>query len=185
MEKDAHLIFGEKFCQRFDIPEKYAIWAYAPDLGYYFGDELATFLHRFTLHGFKNANKCIELLRETDQSGYIFPYNTDNDKAIQVLVYSHSYLDLFNAPLLPSFPYRREYTSIPSQKSYYAKSAISYAIPGWDPWPDRDKLADRFEEILATFYSIDAFESSIILETELLPTHGFITKRILDLYGGD
>lgn len=179
-----HEMFVEKVCEKFDRPKKYINWGRGPDYGYWFSDFGNRVMHRFTLHGMKNIQSCIDLLREKDK----FEYDEEDDDLIRVAVASHSYLDLFNFWVVPSYPKSGDLKYIPEQKGYYLKSGFSHFFPErfQQPTPSQEEWGEAFEEILEWFDDLENL--MIYLEEEYYrqpDRKGCVTKKILDLYRGD
>jgi len=166
---EGHLIFADKVIERFDLPIDRE-WAMAPDYGVWFEEpEVNRYLHRFTLHGMNNVEKCIDVMR---QKGLI-EYHADRRKEIRALVVSHSFLDLFNGPVVPSYPSSIDFKFVFDQLSRYSDVALDDP-----PWLD-----ELLEEMVDEVDSLSDLEKKMIEEYEMLPwKKGELTERIVEHY---
>jgi len=166
---EGHLIFGEKVVEKFDLPIDTS-WALALDYGVWFeSHDINLYLHRLTLHGMDNVEKCMEVMRETG----LIEYDPEYREEIRTLVVSHSFLDLFNGPILPSYPSSTDFKFIFDQLGSYAKVALN----------DPPLLDELFEEIVDEADSLSDLEEMMIEEYEMLPwKKGKLTERILEHY---
>jgi len=173
MRTSGHLSFGTSFCNRFDIPIEYNYWAIAPDYGYFFEhDFIIPFTHRFTLHGYPNIEECFRLFKDNSD----FDYDSEFEYEIYALIMSHTYLDLFNAPIFPSYPKHREFKYLKNHKKFYIT-----------PWlSDPDNITDVFEEVIWEFDTVDSVINYFLDEYERLPNEKtFFTDKILEAYHND
>jgi len=176
-----HEKFAEKICEKFDKPKKYTVWALAPDHGFWLNTYRANRLgHRFTLHGFDNVNKAIELLKEKA----LFHYSAEDEDIIKTAVASHTFLDLFNFWVVPSYPNSSDFRGIKEQRKYYIKSGFSHFFPKsyQQPNPSKDEWVEVFDEILDEFDSIEELDKDMRYEFYKLPYKGFMIEKILKLY---
>jgi len=166
---EGHLIFGDKVIERFQIPIDRE-WAMAPDYGVWFEEpDVNRFLHRFTLHGMDNVEKCIDAVREKG----LIEYDADRRDEIRALVVSHSFLDLFNAPIVPSYSRSSDFKFVFDQLLSYTKVALD------DP-PGLDGL---FEKIVGESNSLVDLESRMRKEYEMAPwEEGELTEKIVEHY---
>lgn len=178
MEYLGHKTFGEEFCEHFDVPQEYYVWAYAPDWGYYLSHEHNVYLHRFTLHGFNNVQTCINLLKDKVH----FPYDDEYLDVINALVVSHTYLDLFNNYIVPSYPRSGTFKGLPEQRGYYLKVLLGY-IKGDVPKPSEQEYRNAFKKILNGFSDPWDIEWYMTEEFKGLPQNRTqITEILLDIY---
>jgi len=166
---EGHLIFGDKVIERFDLPIDRK-WAMAPDYGVWFEEpDVNKLLHRLTLHGMDNVEKCIDAVREKG----LIEYDTDRRDEIRALVVSHSFLDLFNAPIGPSYSRSWDFKFVFEQLLSYTKVALD------DP-PGLDGL---FGEIVGECNSLADLEKKMREEYEMAPWEkGELTDRIVEHY---
>jgi len=167
---EGHYVFADVVCEHFNIPERYKDWCAIPDMKYFSDDHYTwLLLHRWSLHGMPNIPTCIEQGKVT---GYA-PYSEKHRCAIETLVASHTYLDVFNGPVVPSYPNSFEFKYVDDLKWKYIK----------DPLNDPDGLREVFEDIVEPFVNIEDFKHHIIKEYDKLPKHsGKTTDAILELY---
>ena len=113
MDWKTHRMFGYMIADHFDMPVyDFIEYTILPDLRFYQDYFLKHVLfHRWTLHGPENIDAVIE---KGKKSKYV-KYNPEHDKYIRCLIMSHSYLDLFNFVLHPSYPGNYSFTYIRSQ----------------------------------------------------------------------
>jgi len=170
MLSSGHRCFGEVFCDKFGIPDKYKIWARAPDFGYWLKDRKWNYyLHRFTLHGYPNSFNCIKLFKNDDR----FPYDEDYCYEISVLVRSHTYLDLFNSFLVPSYPNSADFKYIKEQHKTYLEPMSD----------DPDNIKEIFEEVLDSFTGVSDLDVYFTNEFTRLPEEKtFFTEKIIEGY---
>lgn len=162
---EGHYIFGDVVCEHFNIPNKYRNWAAIPDMKYFSNNHYTwLLLHRWSLHGMPNIPICIEQGKQTA------PYEKEYEDIIELLVTSHTYLDVFNGPIVPSYPKSWEFKYIDDLKWKYIK----------DPLDDPDGLKEVFKDIMLSNPS--DLKHQLVKEYEKLPKHGDITEAILELY---
>lgn len=170
---EGHYIFGEVLCDHFDIPMDLHIWAKIPDAKIYKPDEFTRFLfHRWTLHGFSNVDTCI--IKGGSESNK-YEYKRKYDSEIRCMIISHTYLDLFNGPIVPSYPESRSINILPSHLFKYPLVALND--------PPEEKLKETFESIIGTYSSADELAKDLKKEYKMLPNiEEKITNRIKDIY---
>jgi len=173
MLSSGHRCFGEVFCDKYGIPDEYKIWARAPDFGYWLKDRNWNyFLHRLTLHGYPNAYNCIKLFKYDDR----FPFEEKYGYEISVLVRSHTYLDLFNGFLIPSYPNSKDFKYIKEQYRTYLKPMIE----------DPVNVKEIFEEALYKFDRVTDLDIYLTNEFNRLPEEKtFFTEKIIEGYKND
>lgn len=140
MNTEGHIEFGDVYTDLFNVPEDYRMWATAPDYGYWANNCIVNkALHRFTLHGAGNVFTCINKLKDNVK----FPYNTDDVglHTITNLVLSHTLLDMFNAPVFPSFPHSSSFLTWRPQYKEYAHPNSQ----------DPPRLGEVYTEMLDTY----------------------------------
>ena len=166
---EGHLIFGDKVIEKFDLTINKE-WARAPDYGVWFEEpDVNRYLHRFTLHGMENVVKCIDAIRENG----LIEYDAECRDKIRALVVSHSFLDLFNAPIVPSYSGSWDFKFVFEQLVSYTKVALD------DP-PGLDGL---FEEIVGESNSLVGLEKKMREEYEMAPWEmGELTQKIVEHY---
>ncbi len=166
---EGHLIFGDKVIEKFDLTIDRE-WAMAPDYGVWFEEpDVNRFLHRLTLHGMENVERCIDAIREKD----LIEYDADRRDEIRALVVSHSFLDLFNTPIVPSYSRSSDFKFVFDQLLSYTKVALD------DP-PGLDGL---FEKIVGESNSLVDLESRMRKEYEMAPwEEGELTEKIVEHY---
>jgi len=166
---EGHRIFGDKVIEKFDLPIDRE-WAVAPDYGVWFEDpDVNKFLHRFTLHGMGNVKKCIDVIREKG----LIDYDQEYESEIRALVVSHSFLDLFNAPILPSYPKSNDVKVVFKHILKYPKFGLN----------DPPGLGELFEEIVEESSSIFDLETKMRKEYKMLPwKKGELTEKIVEHY---
>jgi len=166
---EGHLIFGDKVIEKFDITINRE-WARAPDYGVWFEEpDVNKLLHRFTLHGMDNVEKCIDAIREKG----LIEYDKKYEDEIRALVVSHSFLDLFNAPIVPSYSRFWDFKFVFEQFLSYTKVALD------DP-PGLDGL---FEKIVDESRSLSDLEQKMREEYEMVPwKKGELTEKIVEHY---
>ncbi len=166
---EGHLIFGDKIIEKFDLTIDRQ-WAMAPDYGVWFEDrDVNLFLHRFTLHGMDNVEKCINVVREKG----LIEYDPDRREEIRTLVVSHSFLDLFNGIVVPSYPGSTDLKFVFDQVRRYRSFALD----------DPSGLDELFEEIVGEFNSLQDLEEKMKEEYKMVPWKtGEMTDRIVEHY---
>ena len=166
---EGHLIFGDEVIEKFDLTIDRE-WAMAPDYGVWFEEpDVNRLLHRFTLHGMDNVEKCIDAVREN----CLIEYDKKYEDEIRALVVSHSFLDLFNAPIVPSYSRSCDFKVVFDQLLSYTKVALD------DP-PGLDGL---FEKIVGECNSPVDLENKMREEYEMAPEKkGELTQKIVEHY---
>jgi len=166
---EGHLIFGDEVIERFQIPIDRE-WTIAPDYGVWFEDpDVNKLLHRFTLHGMGNVEKCIDVIREKG----LIEYDQEYEDEIRALVMSHSFLDLFNGPILPSYPRSTDVKFVYKHILKYPRVALN----------DPSGLDELFEEIVGESSSIFDLEKKMREEYEMVPWEtGELTQKIVEHY---
>ncbi len=170
MISEGHKAFGRALNEVFDVPERFIKWTVGPDYGYWlkYGG-LRKIFHRFTLHGLDNVENCIQLLKSEDK----FIYDEDYRLEIEFMVASHSYLDLFNGPIGPSYKSNLEFKGIPRQTKHYLRPLAK----------PPDGLEEALEEGLKEFKTIEEAKGFIEEEYQNIPgEYRYFTKNILTLY---
>jgi len=171
MFASGHRKFGEVFIEHYDLPIDKE-WARAPDYGIYFEDsDVNKYLHRFTLHGMDNVEYCIKKIREKG----LIEYDDDYKDEIRCLVVSHTFLDLFNFLIFPSYPKCKEFKFIPKQLRRYPIVALD----------DPDNLDILFECIINRLNDSDSLklESKMRVEYDNLPwKSGELINEIVEHY---
>lgn len=113
MKWDAHRLFGEIIARRFGKPvDGYLDWTVIPDMyrkhHTYSGYLL---LHRWSLHGPRNIGEAIS---QGIQSGQV-EFRRSQVAYIRALIMSHTFLDLFNFVIHPSWPDSWDFKYVPGQ----------------------------------------------------------------------
>lgn len=170
MEKSGHRKFGKAICERFDIPIEYKEWTIAPDLRFIWVTERQNrYLHRFTYHGMDNVKSVIEKSIEKD----ILPYEDKYSNEVLTLVASHTFADLFNGPIIPSYPNNYKFKWVPGHKRKYLKVALN----------DPDNLDDFFENLLSLYRHPEELTINMIREYRELPYRkGWMVKKFEEHY---
>jgi len=167
-----HRSFGRQLCKRFEVPDRreYRDWSIVPDMRFWWETRRQNrYLHRFTLHGMPNVGKAVERGAESD----LVKWKDEYEDEIRALVVSHSFLDLFNAPIVPSYPRSRDFKYIPKQKRRYIKVALN------DP-PHLDEL---FKDMLLGFETPLEVEEQMRAEYHALPDEkGWMVRKIEEHY---
>jgi len=166
MLTEGHRKFGRAVVEEFELSEELVEWAVAPDYGYLFSKpEGNKIIHRWTVHGLSNVDKCIDLLKDKDQ----FYYREELNKQIETLIVSHNFLDLFNFIIHPSYPKNRKFKYIPDQTKRLWRV-------GWEDPYDLDIL---FSRIVKEYETVEELGIKMIEEYNLLPKEkGHLVKWI-------
>lgn len=169
MLSSSHKMFGMVVSKTFDVDVDWN-WARAPDYGIWFkSPKVNKYLHRFTLHGLPNIYKTIEIIRDKE----LLDFKISNYGAILCLVVSHNYLDLFNGPIMLSYPYNYEIKYIKEQIPYYKGYSIK----------DPKDVKELFTDIVNSFDSIEDLTEEMVNEYKSLPQkHSGLTQTIIDFY---
>lgn len=167
---EGHYLFGKVLCDLFDLPLEMYNWGIIPDMKYLTDDHYTwLLLHRVSLHGSKNIDYCIEIGKKRDKFLYIEKYHN----AIECMILSHSYLDVFNGIVIPSYPKSYEVKYIPERMSKYIFS----------PLDDPDGIEDKFVDLMIDYETPAEFMKDMKKEYLDLPRNvGDMTKSILELY---
>ena len=176
-----HELFVEKMCEEFDKPKKYTNWATAPDYGFWLKSRGANrFGHRFTLHGFDNVLPAIDVLKGEDK----FEYDLEYDTMIRTGVASHTFLDLFNFYVVPSYPKSSDLAYLPDRTGYYIKCGFSHFNPKTyqQTHPTLEEWDRTFESIVSEYENIEDLNLAMVEEFYALPDKGWMIERILELY---
>jgi len=170
MFKENHRLFGEIVADRFNLPkEGFVEWTIIPDMQYYKKSRLGNMvLHRFTSHGFRNIDVCIDQGKLHDS----LIYKEEYDMYIRCLLMSHFYLDVFNWIIHPSYPRSWEFKFIWSQ---LPKILTFRTINDLD-------MNDVFKEIIYSHDSIESLYITMIHEYTRLPRATGNIKKILEKY---
>lgn len=169
---EGHLIFGEVLCNYLDIPIDLHNWAKIPDAKFYKPNEFTNFLfHRWTLHGFANIDTCIVKGVESDK----YRFEKKYEEEIRCLIASHTFLDLFNGPIVPSYPDSSSINLIPRQLPKYLLVALND--------PADDDLREVFTEIVSEYECAPLLAHDFEVEYRQLPMkEGDMVRRIRNIY---
>jgi len=176
-----HTAFGEEFCEKFDVGDyNFVEWAYAPDYGYYFGEDWNMLMHRFTLHGLDNVQSCIDLLKDEE----VFDYDEDYELEIKTLIASHTYLDTFNFYVVPSYPHSSKFVRQKNRGWYYIKAGFGHFVPKYRAYsPPKEEWKDKFSKILSSFPNPSVLYDFISDEVDRMPDdYTTVTEELLELY---
>jgi len=171
MDWQSHRMFGKIIAEQYGLPiHNYLEYTILPDLRYYKESYFKyVFFHRWTLHGPENIDTVI------DQGKYLryVEYNAEYDNYIKCLIMSHSYLDLFNFIIHPSYPGNYGFTYIRSQLPKIFTFRAIKAPKGLD-----NVLQDIVKSHSGPF---DLFHTMLI-EYRCLPEKKYWVRQILKLY---
>lgn len=156
MNRYGHIKFGKIVCEEFDVPKEYKEWAVAPDYKFIWRTkEQNKYLHRFTYHGMPNVDKLIEKARKSDS----FPYRDEYKEEIELMVVSHSFFDLFNSIIVPSYPKNSKFKYVPGMGKYYLKPRVK----------DPDELESLFRYFVRERGSPTRLKTEMLVDYKLLP----------------
>lgn len=167
---DEHMKYGEIFCEHFDIDKDFSNWSTVPDYKFYLKSKMQNkFFHRFTNHGVDNTIHTVKLAKDNDK----FYFDKDYLPEIYHLVLSHSYLDLFNSIIIPSYPNNYEFNYIPEQWVQYITPLSSAP----------DDISEAFKSIIYEYNDVNMLTENLAYEYRNLPgTVCRYTKEILSYY---
>jgi len=174
MDWESHRMFGRLIANQYDEPvDGYLEWTIMPDMQYFkLSAWRHTFLHRTSLHGADNIDAVIA-------HGKRFPqyvrYSPSRAKYIRCLIMSHSYLDLFNFIIHPSWPHNRHFRFLWRQIPRIFKLGTLFAPPGL-----RDVLAQMVRQHRNAW---DLYHT-MLMEYLGAPEEGLYVQKILKLYEG-
>jgi len=167
MEASGHRKFGRAICKKFDLPIKYREWARAPDFRFIWKTHKQNkYLHRFTYHGMDNVEDVIGKTIEKK----MLPYEDKYSKEVVALVASHTFADLFNAPIVPSYPNNLKFKWVPKHKRKYIKVALD----------DPKNLDELFEDIISSFRQPEDLTDRMVREYRDLPSRKGWLIRIIE-----
>ena len=172
MKWDAHKLFGEIIARRFNQPlDGYLNWTIIPDIyrdhHTYAGNLL---LHRWSLHGPGNIG---EAIRQGIDSCQV-EYRDCRKVYIRALILSHTYLDLLNFVIHPSWPNSWGFTYVPGQVSRILTLRSLHTPEG---------LENALDRMCGLHASLDDLHMTMLTEYWSLPRiTGYYMQEILRLY---
>lgn len=171
MDWNAHRMFGYVISDRFDLPYRGFIeWTILPDMRYY-QDRYFKYLlfHRWTLHGPENIETVIDQGKESRYVEYYEAY----DLYIRCLIMSHTYLDLFNYVIHPSYPGNTRFKYIKEQIPLILRFRTLKAPKG---------LKEVLMEMASLHQNPHDLLHTMLLEYYALPEKKYWIRQILKLY---
>lgn len=177
-------MFGNVVVDKYDLPSDMREWARIPDYGIWFKDpDRNKWMHRFTLHGMGNVDKAIKIGRERE----LILYDKEYKSQILTMVVSHTFLDVFNCPILPSYPSSRSVKFTFKRIKAYSKIPVSIFKKG-EPIgpPDPDEgWEELFREWLEE-HGHEGLRMRMVKEHNALPMkRGQLVNDVLSLYEKD
>jgi len=167
----SHRLFGRIIAEQYGLPiAGYIEWTIMPDMQYYKDSYWRhILLHRISLHGPENIGVVIDQGR---QSRYVV-YKEGWELYIRCLVMSHSFLDLFNFIIVPSYPGKFGFTFIREQLPRIL-SLTTIEAP--------DGLSDALRLMVSHHRGPEDLLHTMLLEYRELPKVGWYMEQILKLY---
>lgn len=171
MDWDAHRTFGRIIADQYGKPvDGYMDWTILPDLRYYKESYFKYLIfHRWTLHGPENINVVIDQGKHSSR----VTYDEENDYYIRCLIMSHSFLDLFNFVLHPSYPGAYGLVYIPQQL---------WRIMTFQAMKAPSGLARVLQEMASLHSGPADLFYTMLGEYRALPNKGYWIKQLLKLY---
>jgi len=171
MDWYSHRLFGHTIAEQYGLPVyRFLEYTILPDLEFYQRSVFKYFLfHRWALHGPENIDAVIE---KGKRSRYV-KYDSQYDGYIRCLIMSHTYLDLFNFVIHPSYPGKYGVTFIRSQLPKILTFRTVVAPKG---------LKEVLQEMAQLHRDPYDLFHTMLIEYRALPDRLYWVRRIQKLY---